>query len=168
MDPMQPTQSTQPMPMGPMGRGGRPGLAWMLGLRVAMSLLVGALGVALLAGGTRADRRHPAGPGRGAARDDRDDVEPSASPPGTGRGLAGPAVLGRPGGMRSIRRQRGRTVVAGLLAVLVVAAGCTSGSSGPSATPTTTATSAHPNVLFVLTDDLDLGEIAKMPHPPVG
>ncbi len=52
MEPMQPTQSTQPMPMGPMGRGGRPGMGMMLGLRVVISLLVGALGVALLVGGS--------------------------------------------------------------------------------------------------------------------
>jgi N-acetylglucosamine-6-sulfatase len=62
----------------------------------------------------------------------------------------------------SPRRPPARTVLAGILVVLVVAAGCSSGSSGSSG-PTTTAASVHPNVLFVLTDDLDLGEIDQMP-----
>jgi predicted lysophospholipase L1 biosynthesis ABC-type transport system permease subunit len=51
MEPMQPTQSTQPVPPMPRGRGGRPAMGMLLGLRVIISLLVGALGVALLAGG---------------------------------------------------------------------------------------------------------------------
>jgi N-acetylglucosamine-6-sulfatase len=58
-----------------------------------------------------------------------------------------------------VRRRHGALACA--LAVLVVAAGCSSG-PGSSATPTTVA-SSRPNVLFVLTDDLDRGEIAKMP-----
>jgi arylsulfatase A-like enzyme len=64
--------------------------------------------------------------------------------------------------MTSSPRRPSRTVLAAFLAIVVVAAGCSSSSSGSSTTPTTTA-SAHPNVLFILTDDLDLGEIAKMP-----
>jgi predicted lysophospholipase L1 biosynthesis ABC-type transport system permease subunit len=55
MEPMQPTRPTQPtQPTRPMasGRGRRPGVGMMLGLRVVISLLAGALGVALLAGGS--------------------------------------------------------------------------------------------------------------------
>ena len=50
-------------------------------------------------------------------------------------------------------------------AVVIVAAlvaGCSSSST--SSKTETTSHSSKPNVLFVLTDDLDLGEIAQMPH----
>jgi arylsulfatase A-like enzyme len=50
------------------------------------------------------------------------------------------------------------------LAVLLVAAGCSSSGSGSAGSATSAPTTARPNVLFILTDDLDLAEIAQMPH----
>ena len=49
-----------------------------------------------------------------------------------------------------------------MLVLLALAAGCSSG-SGSSSAPTTAGVATRPNILFVLTDDLDLREIAEMP-----
>ena len=55
----------------------------------------------------------------------------------------------------------------GMLIVLfnVLVSACSSGPTQPSGTTaTTTTTSAHPNILFILTDDLNMDEISVMPH----
>jgi arylsulfatase A-like enzyme len=54
-------------------------------------------------------------------------------------------------------------LVAALAAVAITAIACSS-TKTTSSSETTTGTNKRPNVLFILTDDLDLGEIAQMPH----
>ncbi|HVN50120.1 MAG TPA: sulfatase [Acidimicrobiales bacterium] len=61
------------------------------------------------------------------------------------------------------RTSAARPLTGACLALLLLAAGCSSGGSGSSSAPTTEGRSTRPNILFVLTDDLDLREIAEMP-----
>jgi N-acetylglucosamine-6-sulfatase len=65
------------------------------------------------------------------------------------------------------RSKRGSRVrLAGIVAVstaIVVALAAVIGGTTPGSAPANAAVAAKPNILFVLTDDLDMGEIAQMP-----
>lgn len=54
--------------------------------------------------------------------------------------------------------------IAVAVAVAILTAACSSSSSSSKSGGTTATPKSKPNVLFILTDDLDFGEIAQMPH----
>jgi arylsulfatase A-like enzyme len=66
--------------------------------------------------------------------------------------------MGQPPGHGGLGSRR-RELIAVVVAVLVFAGSCSSSSSSKAASG-----SSKPNVLFILTDDLDFGEIAQMPN----
>jgi N-acetylglucosamine-6-sulfatase len=59
---------------------------------------------------------------------------------------------------------RGRVVVLGVVAAVLLLAGCTAAGSGGSGTGGGSGSPGKPNVVFVLTDDLAWNLVSRMPH----